>query len=69
MHGRILEAIRALERQMTSKPPQPKDDDIASRIMAAMVKMPPKKHEEMKLGKKRKRDHGREASVARPPEG
>jgi hypothetical protein len=33
--------------------PDHKVPDIATKIMAAMVRMPPKPHEEMKLGKSR----------------
>jgi hypothetical protein len=34
-----------------SNSPEDKKGDIATKIMAAMVRMPPKPHEEMKLGK------------------
>jgi hypothetical protein len=34
-----------------ANPPDQKSPDIATQIMAAMVRMPPKPHEEMKLGK------------------
>jgi hypothetical protein len=30
-------------------------DDIATRIMAAMVKMPPKPHDEMKVGRRKRK--------------
>ena len=33
---------------MTTKP-----DDIATKIMAAMIRMPPKPHGEMKIGKRK----------------
>ena len=37
------------------------EDDIAARIMAAMAKMPPKKHEEMTVGRGADKEKSRPA--------
>jgi hypothetical protein len=43
-----------LMKEKTANPPQ--NPDIATKIMAAMVRMPPKPHDEMKLGKSKAKD-------------
>jgi hypothetical protein len=50
-----------------AKGQQEKDPDIATKIMAVMVRMPPKPHEEMKLGKS-KGKAGSKASRKSKPE-
>jgi hypothetical protein len=47
---------------MSEKP----DSDIATKIMAAMVRMPPKPHEEMKLGKTKGKTGAKASRESKP---
>jgi hypothetical protein len=39
-----------------SNPPEDKKPDIATQIMQSMVRMPPKPHDEMKIGERKPKD-------------
>jgi hypothetical protein len=43
-----------------AKSPDQKKPDVATRIMERMVRMPPKPHKEMKLGKRKAKPVGKE---------
>jgi hypothetical protein len=50
---------------MTKKPPE--IDEATRRIMGALVRMPPKPHDEMKLGKPRGKSEKKPPRKARKP--
>jgi hypothetical protein len=53
-----------------AKPSSPPDDDNMEetrRLMGALVRMPPKPHEDMKLGKARKQEPGKASKAKQKP--
>jgi hypothetical protein len=55
MTGASFDGLLMIDDGMAQAPKQPRPD-IATRIMERMVRMPPKQHKEMKLGKRKAKD-------------